>query len=335
MDGAPDVETPTDQPPESELFQLAHDAADASKSAMKTAISLRLKGFLAAAEYVSQSAEHMDQDTSIFQSLAKAFEIVSGALLGVGMNAMTSGFWGTVAGLFQGSLGLGFDAIQAAGQDQKLKFADFNAAFLGAIANAEMTVEESWKVPVLRSQIVNARYPHKAGAELEKSTRAIMRDAYRLQYATTLTSWMSQSRVGKPSSDDIGTLQLQVNFRDDGGYTIVGAEVPGMGPSLANGLLQEVPGGRSGSSTSLKLQDLLASKPSTRVVVHDEKGQALTWAAPALILEKDNEIRLHGVTKWGEARIGKDKAPIAYAHEFILKELAPRSMRQLGLGGSH
>ena len=334
---APLTETPTDQPPEAELFQLAHDAAAKAHSQMKTAVDLRLRGFLAASKHLDESADAVNEDKdAVLGFVEKAFEMASSALIGAALGKMAAtGAVGVIKSILSASLDKGSKLVGSRIGDAaiggRVSFADFNKLQMELGADAAQSVEQDWDIKTIRTDMLASRYPHREAEAAVAATAEVMGNAYRLQMSTAITGWANTVHAVK--GGDAGVLELQVEFDESGTYVVGGGKMAAVGPAFRSLLTDTHLTDERKKPAPFTLSELLRNPTGgMKVVVRDQSGERFEWdPAQKAIATSDAHLMHHRVNRWGVKHVGQ-AVPVVYAHRFLFEVLGPRSLSDIGVG---
>lgn len=330
------VESVDDRPDDAALFVIANDAATVAVSAMKEAVVQRMSGFRAGAKHLSDSADEINEDKDgLLSFVEKAFSVVTSALMGVGLGAMSEkGAIGVLKGLIEGVLELGIDAvaglISESTKGGEVDFAAFSKDTEELGARLSLQVDRTWKVADIRTRILNAPYPHREAPGAVAGPAAIRDQAFRMQFTSSVTSWANT--VNQVKGGDAGVLILDVAFDQAGGFAVQGCEVPVMGQKFKDLLTK---GTNNGEQTApLTLAEVLnAPTGGMKLIIRDQSQATYIWdPAQHAISTPDAELMHHRVGAWGVANVGPGVVPVVYAHRFLFEALGVRTFSDLGVG---
>ena len=340
----PLTETPSREPDALDpglLAQLAQDAASEAHENVKDAVEQRLLAFIAASGFLAEAAKEInDKKDLTLEFVGKAFEIASVALVGLGLAKIAAA---GLAGLVRSALTETFKGAskavgtRIASSGDKVRLSELTGQQAQLIAEAQRAVSEQWKTPTLRANILAAQYPNVAARELGEATESIKFEAFRAQYASTMTAWLGGVRKAK--GGDAGTLVMHVDFAPSGAYVVTSCDLLGMGDSTIRALVEPVLARTPGAGPeALTLGELLRGSMATaglRVRIVDNSQAAFEWdARDNAITTPDSQLMHHHVNAWGVHRVGRigpGVGSMVVAHRFLFEELGSRTLGSLGL----
>lgn len=333
--------TPSLEPEEASgaaLLQSAQDNAAQSHENMRDAVEQQLLAFIAASGYLAESAKDINESSSILAFVTTAFEIVSGAMLGIALAKQVASrllvfLKGALDKTFSATTSAAAGAVKKTGG--KVQLGDFTLQQAVMIADAHRVVGTEWKVEDVRARILDCPRPQQAGASLVAATDAIRLAAFRRQYVQTMTSWIACARAAK--GGDTGTLILHVDFDGRGGYAPASCELEGMGDGTTRALLAAIPGrGPQGELNALTLHEVLNASFASgglRVRVIDDSHEPFEWDARTKGFTTDDaHLEHHHVCGWGASKFQRDNLlAMVVAHRFLFEELGAKTLAELGL----
>lgn len=330
MSSGPLTDCPNDEPEADELFQVADDAAQEARERLSNAMGQRLFGFIAAAEYVEAAAAEVNDKSTVVAFLEKAFNVATSALVAVGTARIAAqALKSLISGALNATLGNVSSAV--AGGGDKVSFPDFKAEQTRLLAAEHLAFSQSWRHDVVRAQLLASRYPHKEAAALVASASALLDQAYRTQYGSTLLAWLGtvdKARGGRGEH----ALEVHVTFEEGGTYRVTGCRLEGGTESIAKGLRRDATPNR-GDST-LTLGELLRHPLGPRVRIIDQSQASFEWDPGAKQIATPNNLLMHHrVGAWGHAHVGPEVVPVVHAHRFLFEALGARNLADLGVTG--
>jgi len=288
----------------------------------------RINAFFAAASALATDAPSLEMDT-LGTIIEKAIGSAAGTMCSR-LLALVPGIPGVLAGIIQAGFALAGATVGASARTAKgheLDVSDFLTSAAIRVDEADAEFERAWSSQAVKRALETCADPATVANDLVRACSNAQAMAFGEQYASTFAAWCAHVHGVAGAGSKKGILTIHADIQA-GGYEIRSADLPGIGPSILDGV-NAVSG--SDKCNTITLRQLIADARGLSVRVVDSAGEVYEYDSVAQeITTGDNHLLIHHVNRYGMSK-WHCQAPVVNAHRFLFEILGTRTLADLGV----